>query len=111
MATINMRLTVAVLALTWSAALHAQSAAPVLKMNQVTEQALVDALAIDEPTVEAGAKTRSIRPTARNNASPATACTRYQSSPPPPTPSPPSPASMLVTATDTRRTMLMSASR
>lgn len=73
MATISLRLAVAALALTCSAAVHAQSAAPVLKMNQVTEQALVDALAIDEPAVEAGAKTRSIRPTARSNASPARA--------------------------------------
>ncbi len=43
-----------------------QNPAPVMKMNQVTEEALVDALAIDAPqaTEEAG-KTRGIRPTAR----------------------------------------------
>ncbi|MFO1330021.1 MAG: OmpA family protein [Rubrivivax sp.] len=54
-------------------AAQAQTAAPVLKMNQVTEAALVDALAIDEPAADDGAKTRSIRPTARNNAPPAKA--------------------------------------
>ena len=54
-------------------AVHAQTAAPVLKMNQVTEAALVDALAIDEPAAEDGAKTRSIRPTARSNATPSKA--------------------------------------
>lgn len=75
MATTNVRAAVAALVLCWGTALHAQmpAQAPVLKMNQVTEQALVDALAIDEPVVEGEAKTRSIRPTARNNASPARA--------------------------------------
>ena len=68
MATLNMRAAVVALALCWGTALHAQSPAPVLKMNQVTEQALVDALAIDEPAAEEVARTRSIRPTARNTA-------------------------------------------
>ena len=74
MKTTNLRAAVAALAVCWGAAAHAQTpaAAPVLKMNQVTEQALVDALAIEEPAEE-GAKTRSLRPTARNNASPAKA--------------------------------------
>lgn len=73
MAITNVRAAVAALALCWGGALHAQAPAPVLKMNQVTEQALVDALAIEEPQVEGDVKTRSIRPTARNNASPAKA--------------------------------------
>jgi OOP family OmpA-OmpF porin len=75
MATMKLRAAVAALVLCWGGTLQAQSpaAAPVLKMNQVTEQALVDALAIDEPAAEEGAKTRSIRPTARNNAPPAKA--------------------------------------
>ena len=63
MATLNMRAAVVALALCWGTALQAQSPAPVLKMNQVTEQALVDALAAEEV-----ARTRSIRPTARNTA-------------------------------------------
>ncbi len=71
MATTNLQAAAAALVLCWGAALHAQTPAPVMKMNQVTEQALVDALAIEEPAVEGDAKTRSIRPTARNNASPA----------------------------------------
>jgi outer membrane protein OmpA-like peptidoglycan-associated protein len=47
---------------------HAQqNPAPVMKMNQVTEEALVDALAIDPPqAAEEPGKTRGIRPTARN---------------------------------------------
>ncbi len=45
---------------------QAQAPAPVMKMNQVTEQALVDALAIDAPAVEEGQKTRGLRPTKRN---------------------------------------------
>ena len=73
MTTTNLRAAIAALALCSGAALHAQAPAPVLKMNQVTEQALVDALAIDEPAAEEGAKTRSIRPTARSNTSPAKA--------------------------------------
>lgn len=75
MATTKLRAAVAAMALCWGCAVQAQTpaAAPVLKMNQVTEQALVDALAIDEPAPEEGAKTRSIRPTARSNASPAKA--------------------------------------
>lgn len=68
MATTKLRAAAAALALCFGAA-AAQAQAPVLKMNQVTEEALVDALAIDEPTVEDGAKTRSIRPTARSNPS------------------------------------------
>ena len=46
---------------------HAQqNPAPVMKMNQVTEEALVDALAIDPPPVaDEPGKTRGIRPTAR----------------------------------------------
>ncbi|ODU08356.1 MAG: hypothetical protein ABS84_13180 [Rubrivivax sp. SCN 71-131] len=46
--------------------LHAQSAPAVLKLNQVTEQALVDALAVDQPGAQDMAKTRSIRPMARS---------------------------------------------
>ena len=46
-------------------AAHAQPVAPVLKMDQVTEQVLVDALAIDEPAADEGPKTRSLRPTVR----------------------------------------------
>ena len=68
-----LRAATAVLTLCLGALVHAQSAPPVLKMNQVTEQALVDALAIDEPVLEEGGKTRSIRPTARSNATPARA--------------------------------------
>lgn len=49
-----------------SACLHAQSPAPVLKLNQVTEQALVDALAVGEPGAQDVVKTRSIRPMARS---------------------------------------------
>lgn len=66
MAMSKLRVALAVVALCWGTALQAQ--APVLKMNQVTEEVLVDALAIDEPAAEEGAKTRSIRPTARSNA-------------------------------------------
>ena len=44
-----------------------QNPAPVMKMNQVTEEALVDALAIDAPQAqEEAGKTRGIRPTARS---------------------------------------------
>jgi len=70
---LNTRATLLALALCWGGALHAQSPAPVLKLNQVTEQALVDALAVEEPAAEEGAKTRSIRPTARKAASPSPA--------------------------------------
>lgn len=75
MATIKLRTALAALALCWGAAAQAQApgSGPVLKMKDVTEQALVDALAIDEPVVEEGAKTRSLRPTARSNPSPAKA--------------------------------------
>jgi OmpA-OmpF porin, OOP family len=69
----NLRVALATLALSWTGATLAAGPAPVLKMNQVTEDALVDALAIEAPAVEDGVKTRSIRPTARNNASPAKA--------------------------------------
>lgn len=68
-----LRSAVALSVLCWGVTVMAQPAAPVLKMNQVTEEALVDALAIDEPSAEAGVKTRSIRPTARNNSSPSKA--------------------------------------
>lgn len=64
----TLRAAVVALSLCWGTALQAQSPAPVLKMNQVTEQALVDALAIDEPGAEEVVKTRSIRPTVRNTA-------------------------------------------
>ncbi|MFT3818698.1 MAG: OmpA family protein [Rubrivivax sp.] len=57
----------AALLLMGGAAAQAQAPAPVLKMNQVTEQALVDALDIGETGAEEGARTRSIRPTARSN--------------------------------------------
>jgi outer membrane protein OmpA-like peptidoglycan-associated protein len=67
MATLNFRAAVVVLSLCWGTALQAQSPAPVLKMTQITEQALVDALAIDEPVAEEVAKTRSIRPIARSS--------------------------------------------
>jgi len=43
-----------------------QNAAPTLKMKDVTEAALVDALAIDPPETAEGQKTRSLRPSARN---------------------------------------------
>ena len=66
MATLNMRVAMAALALCCGTALQAQSTPPVLKLNQVTEQALVDALAVDEPGADEGVKTRSIRPSARS---------------------------------------------
>lgn len=66
MANIKCSLALAVL-LCSAGVLHAQSGAPVLKMKEVTEAALIDALAIEEPASEQGAKTRSIRPTARSN--------------------------------------------
>lgn len=69
MATLNVRALLGGLLLCWGTALLAQSPAPVLRMNQVTEQALLDALAIDEPAAEEVAKTRSIRPTARSTVS------------------------------------------
>ena len=60
------RLWMASLALAAAVAAQAQAPAPVLKMNQVTEDALVDALAIDGPEVGAEAgKTRGIRPSQR----------------------------------------------
>ena len=67
MTTTPFRPLLAALLIAGAVAAQAQAPAPVLKMNQVTEQALVDALAIDEPGAEEGAKTRSIRPTARSN--------------------------------------------
>jgi OmpA-OmpF porin, OOP family len=73
MATLNLRAALAALAMCCGTAAFAQSTAPVLKMNQVTEEVLVDALAIDEPMADEGAKTRSIRPRARNNSAPARA--------------------------------------
>lgn len=73
MANIKSKLALASVLLGCAGLLQAETAAPVLKMNQVTEAALVDALAIDEPVAADGAKTRSIRPTARNNAAPARA--------------------------------------
>ena len=69
----NLRTALTVLALGWSTAALAQAPAPVLTMKQVTEQALVDALALEEPVADDTAKTRSIRPTARNNPAPARA--------------------------------------
>ncbi len=71
MTTTQIRAALVALALCWGAAAQAQ--APVLKMKDVTEQALVDALAIDEPAVDDAPRTRSIRPTARSNAAPARA--------------------------------------
>lgn len=76
MATTKLHAAAAAWALCWGVSLHAQTppAAPVLKMNQVTEKALVDALAIEEAAPEEGPTTRSIKPTiTRNNASPAKA--------------------------------------
>lgn len=61
---------VAIAAAGWVSAVQAQAGAPVLKMNQVTEQALVDALAVDEPAAGEDVKTRSIRPTTRAQSSP-----------------------------------------
>ena len=43
----------------------AQGAAPVLKNNQVTEDALVDALAVDVPETAASGATRGFRPAVR----------------------------------------------
>jgi outer membrane protein OmpA-like peptidoglycan-associated protein len=63
----RIRLAVVALGVCWTAAALAQAGGPALKLNQVTEQGLVDALAIDEPAAESGARTRSIRPTARSN--------------------------------------------
>lgn len=62
----DLRATVALLALAAAAAaVHAQqNPAPTLKMKDVTESALVDALAIDPPETADG-KTRSIRPGAK----------------------------------------------
>lgn len=73
MASKNVRMALAAVAMAWAGVALAQAPAPVLKMNQVTEEALVDALAIETPAADDGVKTRSIRPTARNNASPAKA--------------------------------------
>lgn len=73
MLTIQSKAALAAALLCISGLLQAQTAAPVLKMNQVTEAAIVDALAIEEPAADEGAKTRSIRPTARSNTSPARA--------------------------------------
>lgn len=64
----TMRAALVALSLGTVMAVQAQAPAPVLRMNQVTEQALLDALAIDEPVAEEGVRTRSIRPTARSNA-------------------------------------------
>ncbi|WP_326534388.1 OmpA family protein [Pseudorhodoferax sp.] len=64
----TMRATLVALSLGAVMAAQAQAPAPVLRMNQVTEQALLDALAIDEPVAEEAVRTRSIRPTARSNA-------------------------------------------
>lgn len=73
----TLRAALAALALCTAHGLQAQTqappAGPVLKMNQVTEEALVDALAIDEPAADDNAKTRSIRPSARNTSTPARA--------------------------------------
>jgi OmpA-OmpF porin, OOP family len=62
------RITVALLAavgLLAIAAAPAFAAEPVLKPGQVTESALVEALAIDVPQTEANGQTRSIRPTVK----------------------------------------------
>lgn len=72
----SLKIRAALLALALGASpwVAAQTAAgPVLKMNQVTEEALVDALAIDEPAADDNAKTRSIRPSGRSTAAPAKA--------------------------------------
>lgn len=62
----HIRLVVAALGLCWGAAALAQAGGPVMKLNQVTEQGLVDALAVDEPAADEGVRTRSIRPVQRN---------------------------------------------
>ena len=63
--------------------------APVLKNNQVTEDALVDALAIDVPETAASGATRGFRPAVR----PGTAAARLQ----PAKPAAPGKASLLIT--------------
>ena len=65
MASCMLRTALVTLALSSSSALHAQ--APVMKMDQVTEESLVDALAIDEPPADGVGKLRSIRPTPRRD--------------------------------------------
>jgi outer membrane protein OmpA-like peptidoglycan-associated protein len=76
MANLKLHTALAALLLCGATSLHAQSGAPVLKLNQVTEQALVDALAVDEPGAAEVGKTRSIRPMARNTA-PAAGATQH----------------------------------
>lgn len=74
MAMAKLQAAVAAMAFCWASSALAQAGAPVLKMNQVTEQALIDALDVGgEPVADEGAKTRSIRPTARSTTSPARA--------------------------------------
>ncbi|HOB96177.1 MAG TPA: OmpA family protein [Aquabacterium sp.] len=57
----------------------AQTAAPVLKNNQVTEDALVDALAVDVPETAASGATRGFRPAVK----PGTAGASLQAAKPP----------------------------
>ena len=56
--------------LAWGGSAAAQPAAPLLKSNQVTEDALMDALEVDPPAAAQAASgtTRSLRPTLRTNA-------------------------------------------
>lgn len=67
MKTTSLQALTAALLLIGGLAAQAQAPGPVLRMNQVTEQALVDALDISQTGAEEGSKTRSIRPMARSN--------------------------------------------
>src|SRR5262249_28000047 len=61
----QLRAAIGILAIAFATGAQAQqNPAPTLKMNQVTESAIADALAIDPPEAAEG-KTRSIRPSAR----------------------------------------------
>jgi len=63
----TLRAAAAALALGYAGVATAQAPAPVMKMKDVTEAALVDALVIDAPPVEGDQKTRSIRPQANKS--------------------------------------------
>lgn len=65
MAICPLRSVLVTLALSWIPVLHAQ--APVTKMDQVTEEGLVNQLDIKEPASEGAGTTRSVHPTPRRD--------------------------------------------